>query len=236
MATEPRTEIADYEMDWRGPHGSPPPGPLTYEEFLEWADEDTRAEWYDGEVIMTSPASSHHQIIVGFLYRVLHLFIAVHQLGLVLPAPFQMKLRRAGPEPDLIFVSNAQLGRLKPTLLDGPADLVVEVVSSESVERDRKKKFSLYQEAGIPEYWLIDSRTDQAQFFQLNAAGVYQEARPDAEGIYHSSVLPGFFLRIDWLWQAHPPLAEDVLLEIGGEAYARRLIDQLRQRGLLKGT
>jgi hypothetical protein len=37
-----------------------PGGKITYEEFLDWADEDTWAEWVDGEVIALSPASLLH--------------------------------------------------------------------------------------------------------------------------------------------------------------------------------
>ncbi len=37
---------------------------MTYEEFLVWADEDTLAEWVDGEVVARSPESDRHQDLV----------------------------------------------------------------------------------------------------------------------------------------------------------------------------
>src|SRR5579884_3626560 len=43
------------------PHADTPPARMTYQQFMDWADEDTLAEWVDGEVIMTSPASLPHQ-------------------------------------------------------------------------------------------------------------------------------------------------------------------------------
>jgi len=61
-----------------------PPSRMTYEEFLDWADEDTLAEWVDGEVVMYSPASKQHQLIVGFLEKVLGTFVEQHNLGVVL--------------------------------------------------------------------------------------------------------------------------------------------------------
>jgi len=73
---------------------SPTPPKLTYEEFLAWADEDTLAEWVDGEVVMTSPASRRHQEIADFLTSVLRSFVEQHELGVVLSAPFQMKLEQ----------------------------------------------------------------------------------------------------------------------------------------------
>jgi len=117
-----------------------PPEKMTYEEFLAWADEDTLAEWVDGEVVIYSPASDRHQDLSGFLESVLRSFVEARQLGVVRSAPFQMKLER-GREPDLLFVASEHLERLKETYLDGPADLVVEVVSPDSVGRDRGEKF-----------------------------------------------------------------------------------------------
>jgi hypothetical protein len=65
---------------------------MTYDEFLAWADEDTLAEWVNGRVIMTSPASLRHQMLAQFLSRVLTGFVEVGRLGIVISAPFQMKL------------------------------------------------------------------------------------------------------------------------------------------------
>jgi len=190
---------------------------VTYEEFLAWADEDTLAEWVDGEVVMYSPASDRHQDISGFLESVLRSFVEVRQLGIVRSAPFQMKLEH-GREPDLLFVAKTNLGRLKETYLDGPADLAVEIVSPESVGRDRGVKFYEYEQAGIPEYWLIDPQTERAEFYQLTAANQYRLVQPDAEGIYRSAVLPDFWPRVEWLWQEPLPSPIRTLAEIVGMA------------------
>ncbi len=188
------------------------PRQMTYEEFLAWADEDTLAEWVDGEVVMTSPAGYRHQDIANFLVSVLRSFVETRQLGRVLSAPFQMKLEKSGREPDLLFIAREHLDRLKETYLDGPADLVVEVVSPESIGRDRGEKFYEYEQAGIPEYWLIDPQREQAEFYQSDARGRYRLVWPDAEGVYHSKILEGLWLRVDWLWQ--PPHVLEVLKEL----------------------
>ena len=54
---------------------SPPPR-MTYEEFLDWLDEDTFAEWVDGEVVFMSPATFGHQDLVIFLSALLRHFCA----------------------------------------------------------------------------------------------------------------------------------------------------------------
>jgi Uma2 family endonuclease len=191
------------------------PPKLTYEEFLEWADEDTYAEWVDGEVIMPSPANTRHQSIVTFLSTVLTMFVGKYDLGQIFTGPFHMKLAHSGREPDVMFVTKEHLSRLTETYLNGPADMVVEVISPESIGRDRGVKFFEYEGAGIPEYWLIDPLTQRAEFYQLDAAGRYQLIPPGSDDIYHSKVLPGLWLRLDWLWQDPLPTPNSALREIG---------------------
>jgi len=183
---------------------------MTYEEFLAWLDEDTLAEWVDGEVVMTSPASKQHQGIADLLLKLMGIYVEIRDLGTVISAPFQMKLGQ-GREPDLLFVAREHMDRLKDTYLDGPADLVVEIVSPESIGRDRGDKFCEYERAAIPEYWLIDPVREQAEFYQYDR-GRYRLVLPDAAGVYRSAVLPGFWLRVEWLWHAPPVL--QALLEL----------------------
>lgn len=192
--------------------GVPPVAKMTYEEFLVWAD-STHAEWVDGEVVIVSPVSVRHQEILGFLYKLLQVYVEYQELGTVLQAPFQMRLQN-GREPDLLFVAAQNRQRLGSTYLDGPADLAVEIVSPESVARDRGEKFYEYAEGGVPEYWLIDPQTQFAEFYRLEGAH-YRPAFAGEEGIYRSQVVPGFWLRIDWLWQDPLPKTLAVLRELG---------------------
>ena len=222
------------EVIMAAPEPPAKPGKITYEEFLAWADEDTLAEWANGEVVMASPAARKHQAISVFLERLIGLYAEHRALGVVLPAPFQMKLPQSGREPDLIFVAVAHAERLRDTYLDGPADLAVEVLSPESIGRDRGEKFYEYAQGGVPEYWLIDPDAQWAEFYRLGDFGLYEPVFTGREGIYRSAALPDFWLRLGWLWQEPLPAVDDVLLEVGGEAYARRWIERLRQRGFLK--
>ena len=54
--------------------------------------------------------------------------------------------------------------RLKKTFLDGPADVVVEIISAGSIGLDRGDKFVEYERGGVREYWLIDARSDELSF------------------------------------------------------------------------
>ena len=202
----------------------PPKRKMTYEEFLDWADEDTYAEWVDGEVIMVSPASRRHQKIVSFLATLLTSYAERHDLGEVLSAPFQMKLPHSGREPDVIFIAKEHLDRLRETFLDGPADLVVEVVSPESGVRDRGEKFYEYEMAGVPEYWLIDPTREMAEFYVLEGEH-YRPVLAGRSGRYESRVVKGFWLDVEWLWQDPLPRIEEALIRLEGEDYVRYVQD-----------
>jgi Uma2 family endonuclease len=151
--------------------------------------------------------------------------------GVVLIPPFQMKLPHSGREPDVIYLSPAHRNRFLSTYIAGPADLVVEVVSPESVERDRVTKFAEYREGGVPEYWLLDPDTERAEFYQLDDHGAYQVIAPDADGVYRSAVLPGFWLKVAWLWQDPRPTQQTVLYAMLGKPYADFLREQTPEGG-----
>src|SRR5205085_3602157 len=210
MAQEIQTESGAASIS------SPSPARMTYEEFLVWAD-GTHAEWVDGEVIIMSPASQRHQRLLSFLASILQHFIEAKNLGMLLFAPFQMKLatRPSGREPDLLFIAQEHLDRLKNTYLDGPSDMALEIISPESRARDRGEKFYEYEQAGVREYWLIDPVRKQAEFYRLGDDGIYQIVTGSEDGIFRSAVLNGLSLKVDWLWQEPLPMLLTVLKEWG---------------------
>ena len=193
---------------------------MSYAEYLAWAHEDVHAEWVNGEVIVHMPPKQPHQIVVAFLLRLLGDFIEIFHLGRLLPAPFEMRPTPEGParEPDLLFVAREHLDRLNEARLSGPADLVVEVISDDSVARDRADKFYEYQAAGIQEYWIVDPRPGytRADFYVLDDQGRYRPVPVDANGRYASTVLVGFWLQVDWILATEPPAVLPTLTQIVG--------------------
>lgn len=193
-----------------------PSGKISYEEFLDWYDEQ-RAEWVDGEIIMGQPPTFDHQADSDFLTQLLGLYIQASGLGILISALFQMRLKKqkSGREPDLLFVAKANVNRIKQNYLDGPADLVIEIISPESVGRDRGEKFVEYEAAGIREYWLIDPQRKQAEFYRLDDEQRYQLITSGREGFFYSQVIEGFYFKIEWLWQKPLPKVMPILKEMG---------------------
>lgn len=196
-----------------------PSHPLSYEEFLAWCNEDTWAEWVDGHVILLDvPISRAHQRILFFLVVLFGVGTNMGRHGSVLTEPFQMRLpewMRRGRSPDLIFVAATHQDRFRNSHLDGPADIVVEIVSAESRRRDREEKFAEYQQAGVREYWIVDSTRPWADFYRLDARGKYVLAFGGASGFYRSGVLPNLALHLEWLWQDPAPQLSSILEALG---------------------
>lgn len=187
---------------------------ITFEEYLERSSDTRICEWVDGEIITMPGASFKHQTISDFLSKVVGFYVESKDLGLTITSPFAMKLeaQKRGREPDILFVGKERQHLFKENYLDGAADLVVEIISPESIGRDRGKKFVEYEAAEIKEYWLIDPNREVTEFYRLGANGYY-ELIATLEGVFRSEVLPGFFLRVEWLWQ-NPLPTIDALKEL----------------------
>jgi Uma2 family endonuclease len=192
--------------------------PMSYEEYLKFAPDWQKVEWVNGEAIIYMPASDKHQDLLGFLYSLVRAFTTIFKLGLARQSPFEVKLWPDGPsrEPDLLFLATGNPAKQETNRIVGAPDLAVEIISPGSTRIDRVDKHREYEQAKVKEYWLIDPRPRQkrAIFYVLDEEGFYLPLLPDAQGIYHSTVIPHFWLKADWLWQNPLPSQEMALAEI----------------------
>ena len=186
---------------------------MTDQEFLDLAPEDRKAELIDGEMIMASPASTPHEEIFAFLQRTLGIYVREKNLGRVLGSRTAMRLSESEVyEPDILFVSTARESIIQRTFIDGPADLVIEILSRSTAHFDRERKLMQCALAGVREYWLLDPDLHIAEFYRLREAR-YERVPVGDDGIYRSEVVPGFWVRVEWLWLQPGPLA--VARELG---------------------
>lgn len=176
------------------------PDKHTYEEY-KLLPEETRVELIDGEFLMTPAPSTRHQKIIGELYVRLRQWAREHNLGEVLLSPCDVVLSRHDVvQPDLLFVSKGRLQIIREACVEGPPDLVIEVVSPGSKERDFVLKKELYIRFGVREYWLVHPAEET-----ITVLGV-EDRKIAREEIYCSGVtlksdgLPGFVLPIDELF------------------------------------
>jgi len=192
------------------------PRNIPFQEYLTLYNsvEGIRSEWVAGTVeVYAMSVSLRHQLLLAFLGRLIDEFLALHTLGIVVLAGYPMFMGDENParEPDLMVILSENQNRLKTAYLDGPTDLVLEIISPESGSRDRGDKFFEYERFGVPEYWLIDPFRHEAKVYSLNAEGYYQEIGLDTRGRLTSKILAGFALAADVLWQDNLPRGTAIL-------------------------
>jgi Uma2 family endonuclease len=125
----------------------------------------------------------------------LSLFVETLDLGEVLGSRVALRIdKKNSPEPDILFVRKARMHLVRWGHIAGPADLAMEIVSPDSVQRDYLTKRQQYEQAGIKEYWIIDEITRKVVLLRLGPNGKYREVRAK-DGALHSRVVPGFWLR-----------------------------------------
>jgi len=191
---------------------------ITFEKFLEIAPESKKADLLDGRIVRDSPAVPEHGLINSWLTTLLHVYVEQHGLGKILIPTTTVRLSEyQAVEPDVFFVSKERTHIIGEKYIDGAPDLCVEIISKSSRKHDRGRKFVLYAEHGVKEYWIIDPLLDKAEFFE-NQNGVWQAMLPDEQGRLYSKALSGFWLKPEWL-QGEPPPVLPILKEISGQSY-----------------
>jgi Uma2 family endonuclease len=199
-------ELADlmtYQRDEQGNPIPPPPRRMTEQEFLAWtATEEVRSEWSDGVAYELVSPHRRHQELLGFLAGLLYIYVESKGLGCVIPG-FEMRLRggRSYRLPDILFVTAANKHLLNDRRLDGPADLVVEIVGGDTAEQDLRDKFQEYAASGVAEYWIMDPRPryQGCSAFHLDENGIYRPIVIDADGRVQSREIRGFWFDPRWL-------------------------------------
>lgn len=195
-------------------NGQPVPNlRMSETEFETWCDEDLKAEWVDGKVVLMSSVNVDHDECNTWLVTLLRMFVEEYELGAVYSNIFvRLAAQRRRRVPDLLFISTERLHLLKPTYLDGAPDLIIEIVSPDSQSRDRREKFQEYEKAGVREYWITDPLSRTVEVYRLEKKKFVLIEEND--GVVTSFVLPKFKLKTSMLWQKPLPKVAGVLRQL----------------------
>jgi Uma2 family endonuclease len=130
----------------------------TYAEFARLPTSgSTRYEVIDDDLVVTPAPGLRHHRIVKRLSRLLDDFVSIHGLGEVFGTALDVLFADGDYlEPDILFVRTDHLHLLTERGVTGPPDLVVEVLSPSTADRDRGIKLQRYRHYGVGEYWVVD--------------------------------------------------------------------------------
>ena len=171
----------------------PAQGDWTYEDYLKLPDDGRRFEIIEGVLYMTNAPNIDHQFVVLEISRQIGNFVVENKLGYVLPAPFEIHLSTSTRPvlPDVIFIKSDHWPSTGAGYFEGTPDLLVEVLSPSTRRTDQVVKFSVYEQAGVPEYWMVDPKTRSVQVFVLSGREYGLLGEFVGEDVVQSSVLAG---------------------------------------------
>lgn len=129
----------------------------TAREVRAFPDSRLRYEVIRGELFVTPAPGLRHQHAVLELALLLREYVDRQALGTVVVAPFEAELTEdSAVQPDVLAILANRSHLLTEQRLMGAPSLAVEVISYTSKRTDRLQKRRLYQEEGVPEYWIVD--------------------------------------------------------------------------------
>ncbi|MBE3588748.1 Uma2 family endonuclease [Desulfofundulus thermocisternus] len=167
---------------------------FTYEDYL-LLPEDKRYEIIGGDIFMTPSPKRAHQKVSRNLTTILWSYVKDHALGEVYEAPFDVLFGQNDVvQPDIMFVARNNLSIIGENNIQGAPDLIIEILSPSSAERDLFLKKKLYARHAVKEYWIVDpgARTVTVNLWQKNEyiqTGVYGE-----EDTWRPHLLPGLII------------------------------------------
>lgn len=131
---------------------------ITWRDVQQLPDDGHRREAIEGELYVTAAPSFRHQRISHRLAVALHEILEKPGHGVLAAAPIGVEFPATGEgvQPDLVFVSAHRRGVVADDWIRGAPDLIVEILSPSTAERDRGVKLKLYRRQGVSQYWIVE--------------------------------------------------------------------------------
>ena len=192
------TVAEDGETERRDVSTAQPVFKFTYDDYRT-APPDKRYELIDGELVMAAAPNLKHQTVQVRLGERLARFVRENALGVLFFAPCDVVFSDTDVvQPDLLFVSAGRAHLLSNgENVRGAPDLVVEILSPATAERDRGYKRALYAKHGVAEYWVVDPSAETVRIHRLRGRALVVAETLGREQTLRSPLLPGFSLDLE---------------------------------------
>ena len=157
---------------------------ITWHDVLLAPEDGRRYEAIGGELRVTPAPSVRHQRISANLEVALHRLLVEPGHGLLLHAPVGVEFPGTGEgvQPDIVFISRDRMHMVGDDWIRGAPDLVIEILSPGTAERDRDLKRKLYGREGVARYWNVDPEAE--------TVGVWRFAEEAEVAEVYSDILP----------------------------------------------
>ncbi len=179
----------------------------SYAHYLNWLFDD-RVELIKGKVFkMSGPARLHQQVSINIASMLFNFLLG--KPCKVYTAPFDVRFYNGSKadkdvhtvlQPDLCVICDSQKLDIRGCI--GAPDIVVEILSPGNNKKELLNKYSIYEEYGVKEYWIVSPGYKTLLKYTLDMEGKYQPSKllTLSEKVY-SEVLPGFELDLDAVFE-----------------------------------
>lgn len=152
---------------------------FTYEDYKSLPQSETKQyELLRGDLIMVPSPTEAHQRVSRNLEFLLWQFIKEKELGHLYDAPLDVVFgkgdEREVVQPDIFYIAQNRSKIITEQEIQGPPDLIIEIISSGNEKYDRGYKTTLYSRYGVKEYWLVDPERKMVEVLNLEEKGFQQ--------------------------------------------------------------
>jgi Uma2 family endonuclease len=170
---------------------------LTYDDFVLFPDDGKRHELIDGEHYVTASPNMRHQQISMNLTLMIGSWLEAHPQGRLFYAPFDVVFSKFDVvEPDVLYVSNERSNVLTAPNVQGAPDLVIEIGSPSTRQRDETIKRRLYERSNVVEYWIVDPDIEVVRVYRRSGDSFARpsELSREADDVLTTDLMPGLEL------------------------------------------
>ncbi len=164
--------------------------------------EDKRYELIEGDLFMTLSPITLHQLVSMRLEHALSDHVHKKKSGLILVAPIDVVLSDEDVvQPDILFISRERKGIVGEKNIQGAPDLVVEILSPTTADRDLVIKKKLYAKFAVKEYWICNPSAKTVEVMTWTDKGFKTVQVYPENGIVRSEILPDFSVPVSPLFE-----------------------------------
>lgn len=168
-----------------------PRNPFTVREYRLLPEDGRRWELFEGDFLVTPAPTPLHQRISRRLQYALMTQLEHAGLAEVYNAPIDVVFDDHNVvQPDLAIVSSTRASMITARAIEGPPDVVVEILSPSTLDRDRLLKKRLYERFGVREYWVVDPQHGFVEAHRLGSSGYELRQRCDRASTLHCPDFP----------------------------------------------
>jgi Uma2 family endonuclease len=173
---------------------------FTYRDYLLLPEQDRR-ELIEGDFYYMPPAPNvEHQNISMNLGLPLAQLVRRNRLGIVLMAPMDVVLDNYNVvQPDILYISNERRHIITAANISEAPDLVIEILSPSTAERDRELKRKLYKRFGVREHCVVGPELRVVQVIDLETDAI----KTYTSGAVSSAVLPELQVSVEEIFAGY---------------------------------